>query len=58
MTAKACAVCEHPDRRVIDRALSLGQAPRGIERRYASLSRRDIQRHRDRCLAAPTGGEG
>ncbi len=57
MTEK-CKACEHPDRRVIDRALSLGQAPRGIERRYSSLSRRDIQRHRDRCLAASRGEGG
>jgi hypothetical protein len=35
----------------IDRALAEhGQAPRGVVRRYAGLSRKAVQRHRDECL--------
>ncbi len=47
---KPCPVCTHLDRGVIDRALAIGQAPRSIKRRYSDLSRKAIQRHRDRCL--------
>ena len=56
MSARPCKACEHPDRRVIDRALGIGQSPRSIMRRYVGISRREIQKHRDECLAAP--GEG
>jgi hypothetical protein len=48
--AKPCPVCLHLERGVIDRALGIGQAPRSIVRRYAGLSRRAVQRHRDVCL--------
>ena len=59
MTAKpSCKACEHPDRRVIDRALAVGQAPRSIMRRYSGLSSRAIEKHRDQCLVAERGGEG
>ena len=52
-TAKACRVCEHPERCVIDRAMiEFGQAPCNVKRRYAGVSRRAIQRHRDVCLKA------
>ena len=47
---KPCPACEHPERRTIDRALGIGQSPRSIIRRYAGLSRRDVQKHRDVCL--------
>ncbi len=57
MTAKPCKACSHPDRGVIDRALLVaGQSPRSIVRRYRDVSRLEVQRHRDRCLEAPTGG--
>ncbi len=58
MTDKPCKACGHPDRGVIDRALALGQAPRSIVRRYSGIGRKEIQRHRDECLAAPGGGKG
>ena len=49
---KVCKVCEHVDRAVIERELGVGQSPRSIIRRYAGLSRRDVQKHRDVCLKA------
>ena len=48
--AKPCPACAHAERATIDRALSLGQAPRSVVRRYAGLSRKAVQRHRDECL--------
>ncbi len=54
---KPCKVCSHPERATVDNALRIGQAPRSIIRRYAGLSRRAVQRHRDGCLTRP-GGEG
>ena len=54
--AKPCPVCTHLDRGVIDRALGIGQTPRSIVRRYAGLSRRAVQRHRDECLKAEESG--
>jgi hypothetical protein len=33
----------------IDKALGIGMSPRSIVRRYASLSRKAVQRHRDKC---------
>jgi hypothetical protein len=48
---KYCPVCSHLERSTVEeRALSLGQLPQSIRRRYAGLSRRAIQRHRDVCL--------
>lgn len=52
MTAKRCKACGHPERATIDRALAVGQAPRSVVRRYSGISRREIQKHRDECLAA------
>ena len=57
MTDKPCKACSHPDRGVMDRALALGQAPRSVVRRYSGISRREIQKHRDECLAATGGAE-
>jgi hypothetical protein len=48
--AKTCPVCSHLDRATIERGLRIGQSPRSIRRRYAGLSRKAIQRHRDECL--------
>ncbi len=53
--AKPCPVCTHLDRGVIDRALGIGQTPCSIVRRYAGLSRKAIQRHRDECLESVRG---
>ncbi len=36
-----------PERRVIDRALGMGQASRSVVRRYAELNREAVQKHRD-----------
>jgi hypothetical protein len=44
---KPCPACTHPERHVIDGALTLGQAPRSVVKRYAGLSRKAVQRHRD-----------
>ncbi len=46
-----CKACEHPEWRTIDNALALGQSPRSIVRRYRGISRLEVQRHRDECLA-------
>jgi hypothetical protein len=57
MGRKACSVCNHPERAMINRALAIGQAPRSIIRRYAGLGRKAVQKHRDECLQ-PAGGGG
>lgn len=55
---KRCPACEHIERTTIDDALRIGQAPRSILRRYAGLSRKAVQKHRDRCLLEYGGGGG
>jgi hypothetical protein len=50
MPHKPCPACIHPERKTIDRALEIGQAPRSIVRRYAGLNRKALQKHRDECL--------
>ena len=50
MQRKACPACNHPERKTIDRALGIGQAPRSIVRRYSGLARRLVNKHRDECL--------
>ena len=58
MLLKACPACSHRERTTIDRALvEHGQAPRSVVRRYAGLSRKAVQGHRDRCLSR-AGGRG
>jgi hypothetical protein len=52
MQRKPCPACTHPERRTIDGALAIGQAPRSIIRRYAGLNRKAVQKHRDECLKA------
>lgn len=53
-TRKPCKACTHPERATIDKALQvLGMSPRSIIRRYAGLSRKAVQRHRDECLTKP-----
>ncbi|MBA2712519.1 MAG: hypothetical protein H0U55_03065 [Rubrobacteraceae bacterium] len=49
MQRKPCPACDHPERSVIDGALSVGMSPRSIVRRYAGLSRKALTRHRDVC---------
>jgi hypothetical protein len=50
MPHKPCPACIHPERKTIDRALEIGQAPRSIVRRYAGLNRKALQKHGDECL--------
>ncbi len=54
--AKKCPACSHVERATIDGALGAGLSPRSLVRRYAGLSRKAVQRHRDTCLARPEGG--
>lgn len=54
---RSCRACGHIERATIDGALSVGMSPRSIVRRYAGLSRKAVQGHRDRCLAE-AGGRG
>ena len=53
-----CKVCGHIERAVIERGLGVGQSPRSIRRRYHGLGRKDIERHRDRCLQLGPGEAG
>lgn len=46
-----CRLCEHPDRGAIDAALAAGQPLRSVSARYRGMSPREVQRHRDECLA-------
>ncbi len=56
MQRKPCPACSHPERKTINRALAIGQAPRSVRRRYAGLNRKALQMHRDQCLGSE--GEG
>ena len=49
-------MCAHIERNTIDGALGAGLAPRSLVRRYAGLSRKAVQRHRDGCLGLQAGG--
>jgi hypothetical protein len=51
MSAKPCKACAHQEHNVVDRALTVGQAPRTVVRRYAGLNRKALTRPRDGCLA-------
>ena len=58
MPRRACPACSHVEKDTIDKSLTiLRMSPRSIVRRYAGLSRKAVQAHRDRCLAE-AGGEG
>ena len=56
MQRKRCPVCTHIERTTIDGALGVGLAPRSLVRRYAGLSRKAVQKHRDGCLGLQGGG--
>jgi hypothetical protein len=47
MPCKTCPVCVHPERKTIDRTLEIGQSPQSIVRRYASLGRKALHKHRE-----------
>lgn len=51
MTSGRCKVCEHPDVGTINAALAAGQPLRSVAARYRGMSPREVQRHRDECLA-------
>ncbi len=49
-----CPVCRHVQRRAVERAVFLGdQPPRSIAAVVPTLSRRQIQKHMDRCPLLP-----
>ncbi len=52
MSAKPCKACAHQEHNIVDRALTVGQAPRPVVRRYAGLNTKALTRHRDVRLAA------
>ncbi len=48
---KACRVCRHPERGLIDALLEQGQvAPRSMVRRIGGTTRKSLVSHRDVCL--------
>jgi regulator of replication initiation timing len=51
LSPQACTVCEHPERREIDRALGGGEPGRGVARRFG-LAEASVRRHRSNHLAA------
>ena len=44
---RPCTVCNHPERREIERAAAKGEATAAIARRFAQVSRRSLDRHLD-----------
>ncbi len=49
--AKPCPVCAHGEVTALNKALLvIGQSPRNAARRYSSLTRKALARHRDVCL--------
>ena len=53
MTARPCRICEHPERAVINMLLLAPLAPRAINKRFGTTTRRSLIRHRDLCLKTP-----
>ena len=51
-----CKVCRGPEPRTIDRLLAVGYGPRFISKRWGH-DRRDVRRHRDRCLVGDRRAE-
>ncbi len=52
MSEKTCRGCVHPERKLVDRLLEQGFAPRTIVKRVGLVSRVQLTRHRDKCLKA------
>lgn len=53
MTARSCRICSHPERTVINMLLLAPLAPRAINKRFGTTTRRSLIRHRDLCLKTP-----
>jgi hypothetical protein len=52
--SRSCAVCSHPQRRLIERALALAdQSPRSVAECVGGLSRQQIKRHWRECPLIP-----
>ena len=49
---KGCRACEHPEREFLSKLLEQGYSPRAIVKRVGGVTRKDLARHRDRCLAS------
>ncbi len=47
---KLCRVCQHPEHDFLSKLLAQGISPRAIVKRVGGVSRKDLSRHRDRCL--------
>jgi hypothetical protein len=54
----SCPICSHRERKVIDAWLRGGYRPRAIAQRVANVTRPQVQRHRDKCLAPTEEHEG
>lgn len=52
MTDKRCGLCEHPNRGAIDAALASGRRLRSVAALYRGVDPREVQKHRDVCLAS------
>lgn len=50
MTSKPCPICANPERAVINMLLLAPLAPRAINKRFGTTTRRSLIRHRDVCL--------
>jgi hypothetical protein len=48
---KSCPICSHREVQVINGWLRQGRGPRAIVRRVGNVTRPQLQRHRDKCLA-------
>ena len=52
---KACRICAHHERGLIDGLLRQGLAPRALCKRIGGTTRRQLARHRDKCLTQQKG---
>ncbi len=53
MRGKTCRICEHPERKLLDKLLEQGQIPpRALVKRIGLATRKGLIRHRDVCLKA------
>ena len=52
---EGCPVCRNPERRFIDALLGQGLSPRALCKRIGGTTRRQLARHRDKCLTEQKG---
>ncbi len=55
---KPCRVCSSPERALIEGGIRSGWSPRGLARRFGSLTRRDVKNHAEQCVQKPEKEEG